>query len=97
VREDKILTLEDAIRKMTSLPAQRMGIKDRGILKTGFYADLVVFDPATITDKATFENPHQYSEGISLVLVNGMPVWENGKFTGNLPGRVLRGPGYVRQ
>ena len=97
VREEKILTLEDAIRKMTSLPAQRLGIKNRGILKTGFYADLVLFDPATVTDKATFENPHQYSEGISLVLVNGMPVWENGKFTGNLPGRVLRGPGYVRQ
>jgi dihydroorotase/N-acyl-D-amino-acid deacylase len=97
VREDKILSLEDAIRKMTSLPAQRMGIKDRGIVKTGFYADLVVFDPVTITDKATFENPHQYSEGISHVFVNGMPVWENGKFTGNLPGRVLRGPGYVRQ
>ena len=97
VREDKIVTLEDAIRKMTSLPAQRMGIKDRGILKPGFFADLVVFDPVTITDKATFENPHQYSEGISLVIVNGMPVWENGKFTGNLPGRVIRGPGYVRQ
>lgn len=97
VREEKILALEDAIRKMTSLPAQRMGIKDRGILKPGFFADLVVFDPATITDKATFENPHQYSEGISLVLVNGVPVWENGKFTGNLPGRVIRGPGYVRQ
>jgi dihydroorotase/N-acyl-D-amino-acid deacylase len=97
VREEKILTLEDAIRKMTSLPAQRMGIKDRGIVKPGFFADLVLFDPATITDKATFENPHQYSEGISLVLVNGMPVWENGKFTGNLPGRVIRGPGYVRQ
>jgi dihydroorotase/N-acyl-D-amino-acid deacylase len=97
VREEKILTLEDAIRKMTSLPAQRMGIKDRGVLKVGFFADLVLFDPATVTDKATFENPHQYSEGISLVLVNGMPVWENGKFTGNLPGKVIRGPGYVRQ
>lgn len=97
VREEKILTLEDAIRKMTSLPAQRMGIKDRGILKPGFYADLVLFNPATVTDKATFENPHQYSEGISLVLVNGLPVWEDGKFTGNFPGRVIRGPGYIRQ
>jgi len=95
VRESKILSLEDAIRKMTSLPAQRVGIKDRGILKVGFYADIVMFDPETITDKATFENPHQYSEGMSLVLVNGKPVWENGKFTGNLPGRVLRGPGYM--
>jgi N-acyl-D-amino-acid deacylase len=96
VRESKILSLEDAIRKMTSLPAQRVGIKDRGILKVGFYADIVMFDPETITDKATFENPHQYSEGMSLVLVNGKPVWENGTFTGNLPGRVLRGPGYTR-
>ncbi|MCX6132282.1 MAG: D-aminoacylase [Ignavibacteriales bacterium] len=96
VRESKVLSLEDAIRKMTSLPAQRVGIKDRGILKQGFYADLVMFDPETVTDKATFENPHQYSEGMSLVVVNGKPVWENGKFTGNLPGRVLRGPGYAR-
>jgi len=95
VRESKILSLEDAIRKMTSLPAQRVGIKDRGILKVGFYADIVMFDPETINDKATFENPHQYSEGMSLVLVNGKPVWDNGKFTGNLPGRVLRGPGYT--
>jgi N-acyl-D-amino-acid deacylase len=96
VRESKVLSLEDAIRKMTSLPAQRVGIKDRGVLKQGFYADLVMFDPETVTDKATFENPHQYSEGMSLVMVNGKPVWENGKFTGNLPGRVLRGPGYAR-
>jgi dihydroorotase/N-acyl-D-amino-acid deacylase len=96
VRENKILSLEDAIRKMTSLPAQRVGMKDRGILKPGFYADLVMFDPEKVTDKATFENPHQYSEGMDLVMVNGKPVWEDGKFTGNLPGRVLRGPGYVR-
>ncbi len=96
VRESKILSLEDAIRKMTSLPAQRVGIKDRGILKQGLYADLVMFDPEAVTDKATFENPHQYSEGMSLVVVNGKPVWENGKFTGNLPGRILRGPGYTR-
>ncbi len=94
VREDKLLSLEDAIRKMTSLPAQRVGLRERGILKPGFYADVVVLDPATVTDNATFENPHQYSEGVSLVLVNGKPVWEDGKFTGNLPGKVLRGPGY---
>jgi len=97
VRQSNILPLEDAIRKMTSMPAQRVGLRNRGILKEGFFADVVVFDPATVTDKATFENPHQYSEGISLVLVNGLPVWENNKFTGNLPGRVLRGPGYNRQ
>ncbi len=96
VRKNKILSLEDAIRKMTSLPAQRLGIKDRGILKPGFYADLVMFDPDSVTDKATFENPHQYSEGMDLVVVNGRAVWENGKFTGNFPGRVLRGPGYIR-
>ena len=95
VRESKILTLEDAIRKMTSLPAQRVGIRERGILKPGFYADMVMFDPDSVADKATFENPHQYSEGMSLVMVNGKPVWENGKFTGNLPGRILRGPGFV--
>jgi N-acyl-D-amino-acid deacylase len=96
VRESKILSLEDAIRKMTSLPAQRVGLKDRGLLKPGFYADIVVFDPDSVADKATFENPHQYSEGMSIVFVNGKPVWENGKFTGNLPGSVLRGPGYKR-
>jgi N-acyl-D-amino-acid deacylase len=94
VREEKILTLEDAIRKMTSLPAQRAGLRERGLLKPGFYADITIFDPATITDKATFEDPHQYSVGVSHVLVNGQPVWENGKFTGNLPGMVLRGPSY---
>jgi dihydroorotase/N-acyl-D-amino-acid deacylase len=94
VRQDKLLSLEDAVRKMTSLPAQRVGLKERGILKPGFYADVVIFDPASVTDRATFENPHQYSEGVSLVLVNGKPVWEEGKFTGNLPGKILRGPGY---
>lgn len=93
VRDDKVLTLEEAIRKMTSLPAQRVGLIDRGLVKQGFYADLVLFDPATVADKATFEQPHQYSEGISLVVVNGQPVWENGAFTGNLPGRVLKGIG----
>jgi dihydroorotase/N-acyl-D-amino-acid deacylase len=94
VREEKLLSLEEAVRKMTSLPAQRVRLKDRGILKPGFYADITIFDPATVTDKATFENPHQYSEGVSHVLVNGKLVWDNGAFTGNLPGMVLRGPGY---
>lgn len=94
VREETLMPLEEAIRKMTSLAANRVGLKERGILKPGFYADVVIFDPAKVTDKATFDNPHQYSEGIKLVMVNGQPVWENGKFTGNLPGKVLRGPGY---
>jgi len=94
VREARLLPLEEAVRKMTSLPAQRVGLKERGILKTGFFADVVVFDPTTVIDKATFENPHQYSEGIHLVVVNGQPVWKDVTFAGNFPGRVLRGPGY---
>ncbi len=96
VREEKLLSLEEAIRKMTSLPASRAGLKERGILKPGFYADVVVFDPATVNDKATFENPHQYSVGINAVFVNGQTVWEEGKFTRTLPGRALRGPGYKK-
>ncbi len=95
VRDEKLISMEEAIRKMTSLPANRFGLRQRGLLKEGFYADVVVFDPETVNDKATFENPHQYSVGIEVVLVNGKPVWEEGKFTGNLPGKVLRGPGYV--
>ena len=95
VREDKELTLADAIRKFTALPAQRMRLTDRGVLKRGMAADVVVFDPATITDKATFENPNQLSVGMEYVLVNGVPVIKAGKMTGALPGKVLRGPGYV--
>jgi dihydroorotase/N-acyl-D-amino-acid deacylase len=96
VREFHLISLEEAIRKMTSLPANRVGIRDRGVLKPGAYADVVVFDPVTVIDKATFEDPHQYSVGIDHVFVNGQAVWELGKFTGNLPGRVLRGPGYKK-
>ncbi len=95
VREDKALTLEDAIRKMTALPAQRLRLTDRGALKQGMCADLVVFDPATIRDVATFDNPNQLSEGMEYVLVNGVPVIDQGKMTGALPGKVLRGAGYV--
>jgi dihydroorotase/N-acyl-D-amino-acid deacylase len=95
VREEKELTLPDAIRKFSALPAQRMRLTDRGVLKQGMWADVVVFDPATIRDKATFESPNQFSEGMEFVLVNGVPVIENGKMTGALPGKVLRGPGYV--
>ena len=95
VREDKALTLEDAIRKMTALPAQRLRLTDRGVLKRGMCADLVVFDPATIRDVATFDNPNQLSEGMEYVLVNGVPVIDQGKMTGALPGKVLRGAGYV--
>jgi N-acyl-D-amino-acid deacylase len=95
VREENQLTLPDAIRKFTALPAQRMRLTDRGVLKQGMWADVVVFDPATIRDKATFENPNQLSEGMAFVLVNGVPVIENGKMTGALPGKVLRGQGYL--
>jgi dihydroorotase/N-acyl-D-amino-acid deacylase len=96
VREEHKLSLEDAIRKFSALPAQRMRLTDRGVLKKGMWADIVIFDPATIRDKATFENPNQLSEGIQYVLVNGVSVIENGKQTNALPGRVLRGPGFVR-
>jgi N-acyl-D-amino-acid deacylase len=95
VRETHLLTLEDAIRKCSALPAQRMRLTDRGILKSGMHADVVIFDPATIHDVATFEKPNQLSEGMEYVLVNGVPVIDKGKMTGALPGRVLRGPGYV--
>ena len=95
VREEKVLTLEDAIRKFTALPAQRMRLTDRGVLKAGMWADVVVFDPATVRDRATFDNPNQLSEGMEYVLVNGVPVIDQGKMTKALPGKVLRGPGYV--
>jgi len=89
VREEKKLTLEDAIRKFTALPAQRMRFADRGVLKAGMWADVVVFDPDTIHDVATFENPNQLSEGMRFVLVNGVPVIDEGRMTNALPGKVL--------
>ncbi len=93
VREEKLLTLQEAIRKFSALPAQRMRLADRGVLKQGMWADIVVFDPTTIRDVATFENPNQLSMGMKYVLVNGVPVIEDGKMTNALPGRVLRGQG----
>jgi len=95
VREEKRLTLEDAIRKFSALPAQRMRLADRGVLKAGMWADVVMFDPATVRDLATFENPNQLSQGMVYVLVNGVPVIDQGKMTGALPGKVLRGAGYL--
>ena len=95
VRDEKILTLEDAIRKFTALPAQRMRLTDRGVLKSGMWADVVIFDPATVRDVATFDNPNQLSQGMEYVLVNGVPVIDQGNMTGKLPGKVLRGPGYI--
>jgi dihydroorotase/N-acyl-D-amino-acid deacylase len=89
------LTLDDAIRKFSALPAQRLRLADRGLIKAGMWADVVIFDPATVRDLATFENPNQLSEGMEYVLVNGVPVIDQGKMTGALPGKVVRGPGYV--
>jgi N-acyl-D-amino-acid deacylase len=95
VREEKKLTLEDAIRKFSALPAQRMRLTDRGVLKQGMWADVVIFDPSTIKDVATFAEPNQLSQGMEYVLVNGVAVIDQGKMTGKLPGKVLRGPGYI--
>jgi len=95
VREEKKLTLEEAIRKFAALPAQRMRLTDRGVLKQGMWADVVVFDPETVRDLATFDDPNRLAEGMEYVLVNGVPVIENGKMTRALPGRVLRGAGYA--
>ena len=94
MREEHKLTLEDAIRKFTSLPAQQMRFADRGVLKQGMWADVVVFDPDSIRDVATFEQPNQLSVGMKFVLVNGVPVIADGKMTDALPGRVVRGAGY---
>ena len=94
VREEHVLPLEDAIRKMTSATANRLSIQDRGLLKEGMYADVVVFDPATIADRATYENPHQLSVGIKEVFVNGIAVVHNGDVTGAKPGRIVWGPGH---
>ena len=94
VREERLLTLEEAIRKMTSRAATRVGLADRGILREGMMADITVFDPATIRDVATFEDPNHYSAGVKWVLVNGRPVVADGKITAERPGRPLRGPGY---
>jgi len=94
VREEKIISLSEAIRKMTSLPATNLKIQKRGMLITGNYADVVVFDPNQVRDKATFENPHQYAEGMQHVFVNGIQVLEAGTHTGAKPGRCIRGPGW---
>lgn len=94
VRDEKVLSLEEAIRKMTSFAAASAGIPDRGILRPGFAADLAVFDPKTVRDVATFESPNRYSEGFRYVAVNGVLVIDEGKLTGKKPGRAIRGPGF---
>ena len=94
-RERKVIPLEEAVRKMTSQPAMVFGFKDRGAIKVGNWADVTIFDPEKVTDKATFEQPHQYPEGIDAVIVNGKIVFGDGKMMDALPGVPLYGPGYV--
>jgi N-acyl-D-aspartate/D-glutamate deacylase len=93
VREENLIPLEEAIRKMTSFPAARLGLADRGLLRPGMKADVVIFDPHRIQDQATFKEPEQYATGIEWVFINGTAVVEEGKPTGALPGHVLLGPG----
>jgi len=99
VREDNVLTLAEAVRRLSGLPATNLGLDKpggRGFLAEGMYADVVVFDPKTIADRATFDEPHQYSTGVRHVLVNGVPVLRDGVHTGAKPGRAVWGPGKVR-
>ena len=96
VRERKIIHLEEAVRRMTSLPAQRFRLTDRGLLRPGYAADIVLFDEKTISDEATYDQPHAYTKGITWVLINGTPVVENSKHTNQRPGQLLMGPGYVK-
>ncbi len=95
VREEKVIPLEEAVRRLTSLPTGNLQIRRRGKLEPGYYADIVIFDPAAIQDHATFDNPHQYATGVRHVFVNGEQVIANGEHTGATPGRVARGPGWT--
>ncbi|MCX8160519.1 MAG: D-aminoacylase [Candidatus Saccharicenans sp.] len=97
VRQRHIITLEEAIRKMTCLPAQTMRLKERGMIREGYYADLTIFDPLEVKDAATYAEPHQHSRGVVYVLVNGRPVLEKGKFTGARPGMIIRGPAFGKK
>jgi N-acyl-D-amino-acid deacylase len=94
VRDEKLLPLEQGIRKMTSLPAQREHLNGRGLLRQGYFADITIFDPAAIIDKATYADPAQVSGGVKYVFVNGQLEYENGKLTGATAGQALRGPGW---
>ena len=97
VRELKVLTLPEAVKKMTSMNADKINLRDRGLLKVGYWADVAVFDAKIVADRATYVNPHQYPVGVPFVIVNGEIVLDNGKHTGALPGRVIRGPGYRKK
>ena len=96
VRDEKLISLQEAVRRLSGLPATTLGLDRRGFLKEGMFADVVIFDPATIADAATFERPHQYSVGVRHVLVNGVAVLKDGEHTGATPGRAVWGPGRVR-
>ena len=96
VREQKVISLSEAVRRLTSLPATNLGLDRRGFIRTGMFADVVVFDPQTIADRATFENPHQYSVGVKHVFVNGVQVIKDGEHTDAKPGRALWGPGKIK-
>ena len=94
VRDEKIIPLEEAVRRLTSFPAETLKLQKRGALRTGFFADVVVFDPSTIQDHASYGQPHQYATGMKHVIVNGVPVIKDGEHTGAKPGRYVRGPGW---
>ncbi len=96
VRDEKVIPLQEAVRRLSGLPAMNLGLDHRGFIKEGMFADVVVFDPATIADHATFEKPHQYATGVKHVFVNGVQVIKDGEHTGAKPGRALWGPGKVR-
>jgi N-acyl-D-amino-acid deacylase len=97
VREEKVISLEEAIRRMTSLPAQKFQLQDRGLLRMGYAADIVIFDEKEVADISTFENPHAYSKGFHYVIVNGVLTVENEKHNGMRAGKALYGPGYQPQ
>ncbi|HEX6587736.1 MAG TPA: D-aminoacylase [Longimicrobiales bacterium] len=97
VRDERVIALPEAVRRLTSMPAERLGIRERGRLEAGYHADVVVFDPLTIADHATFERPHQYATGVRDVFVNGVAVLRDGEHTGALPGRFVRGPGHTAE
>src|SRR6185295_15346456 len=96
VRDENVMPLEEAVKRLSGLPATNLGLDHRGFLKQGMFADVVIFDPATVADKATFEKPHQYSVGVKQVFVNGIQVLKDGEHTNAKPGRALWGPGKIK-